>query len=37
MLMTSLRCCEAHPKEGKIQYFVGLTRTVLTLEEEDLA
>ena len=27
---------ETFPKEGKIQYFVGLTRTVLTLEYEDL-
>ena len=28
---------ETLPNEGKIQYFVGLTRTVLTLEYEDLA
>ena len=27
---------ETLPNEGKIQYFVGLTRTVLTLEYEDL-
>ena len=26
---------ETFPNEGKIQYFVGLTRTVLTLEYED--
>ena len=28
---------ETLPNEGKIQYFVGLTRTVLTLEYEDFA
>ena len=28
---------ETLPNEGKIQYFVGLTRTVFTLEYDDLA